>query len=364
MAFSRDGTNRLSKPQAVVVATVCLLAVVSMHRMVVVAFSKPIQLQRARTSVSSPSGLSVIARLEETRSCPPPRFDDFSEPLIGKWSSSSSSTTTSSDNPLTVEVEEVMRSCGGAVQGIREPSLDSGSSSSIYLNRANDGFCFFRDGSYTQGPTSLTSDSKEPSLSCLVLPTVGRLVVSHDYDDDAVSEVRAAMRTKPKFGREDPSLFETTATTTTSTSLVQIDASDDDNFDLPITIERITRCRMPSPGQAWMMQRTKWESLLLCVVEETERKETTGGGDSLLSSSSVHYWTITESGRDFCNRIGIVDVVVDDISESTTTILHCGVVCPATKAVRIVARQYDDDDDDDSLKSLTGIMYLEGTVDA
>jgi len=41
-----------------------------------------------------------------------------------------------------------MRSCGGAVQGIR---VGDGS----LLNRQDDGFCFFDCGSWTQGPTAL-----------------------------------------------------------------------------------------------------------------------------------------------------------------------------------------------------------------
>ena len=46
-------------------------------------------------------------------------------------------------------VDEVMRSCGGAVQGVR---VDDGP----LLNRQDDGFCFFDCGSWTQGPTKLT----------------------------------------------------------------------------------------------------------------------------------------------------------------------------------------------------------------
>jgi len=45
-------------------------------------------------------------------------------------------------------VDEVMRSCGGAVQGVR---VGDGP----LLNRQDDGFCFFDCGSWTQGPTAL-----------------------------------------------------------------------------------------------------------------------------------------------------------------------------------------------------------------
>merc|ERR1711966_531633 len=70
-------------------------------------------------------------------SFPPPRFDEFSEQLIGSWETSSftsssssllsSSTSSVSRSPSTttrtLEVDEVMRRCGGAVQGIREPTI-------------------------------------------------------------------------------------------------------------------------------------------------------------------------------------------------------------------------------------------------
>ena len=53
------------------------------------------------------------------------------------------------ESPCTAVVDEVMRSCGGAVQGVR---VDDGP----LLNRQDDGFCFFDCGSWTQGPTKLT----------------------------------------------------------------------------------------------------------------------------------------------------------------------------------------------------------------
>jgi hypothetical protein len=46
--------------------------------------------------------------------------------------------TEDDDGFVAVSVEDVMRSCGGAVQGICETS-------GIYLNRANDGFVDISD---------------------------------------------------------------------------------------------------------------------------------------------------------------------------------------------------------------------------
>eukprot|EP00966_Prymnesium_polylepis_P181631 4207200-Prymnesium_polylepis.1 len=50
-------------------------------------------------------------------------------------------------------MEEVMRSCGGAVQGLRE--VREARENPLTLNRADDGFCFFDDGTWAQAPDSL-----------------------------------------------------------------------------------------------------------------------------------------------------------------------------------------------------------------
>ena len=81
-----------------------------------------------------------------------PSFDTFSAAATGSWTGSQYQWTADGATngvPCTSVVEEVMRSCGGAVQGVR---VDDGP----LLNRQDDGFCFFDCGSWTQGPTKLT----------------------------------------------------------------------------------------------------------------------------------------------------------------------------------------------------------------
>ena len=79
-----------------------------------------------------------------------PSFDTFSAAATGSWTGTQYEWP-GDTNGVACEtvVDEVMRSCGGAVQGIRvgEGPL---------LNRQDDGFCFFDCGSWTQGPTKLT----------------------------------------------------------------------------------------------------------------------------------------------------------------------------------------------------------------
>ena len=80
-----------------------------------------------------------------------PSFDTFSAAATGSWTGTQYQWTAdgaTNGAPCTAVVEEVMRSCGGAVQGVR---VDEGP----LLNRQDDGFCFFDCGSWTQGPTKI-----------------------------------------------------------------------------------------------------------------------------------------------------------------------------------------------------------------
>ena len=79
-----------------------------------------------------------------------PSFDAFSAAATGFWTGTLYEWPGDA-NGVACEsvVDEVMRSCGGAVQGVR---VGDGP----LLNRQDDGFCFFDCGSWTQGPTKLT----------------------------------------------------------------------------------------------------------------------------------------------------------------------------------------------------------------
>lgn len=97
-----------------------------------------------------------------------PSFDSFLSRSTGSWRGVGYSwSPTESDGlmPLGVTpghitppdhvscvVSEVMRSCGGAVQGVRE-NLQGGGE--VYLNRQSEGFSFFSSGSYALAPASL-----------------------------------------------------------------------------------------------------------------------------------------------------------------------------------------------------------------
>jgi hypothetical protein len=124
---------------------------------------------------------------------PPPRFDTFSDKLLGEWQWW---TTTSCNDDMQVSenddidnkkkflnrgnVQEVMRRCGGAVQGIREVSgLVHGKNTNFdkegfYLNRSNDGFVFFdQDASYSCGPI-LCSHEEATNSKCITSLGMGK----------------------------------------------------------------------------------------------------------------------------------------------------------------------------------------------
>lgn len=90
--------------------------------------------RRAAFAVSASSERAVSTKTTA------PSFDKFLDSIVGDWAGGE-------------RVEEVMRACGGAVAGIRESSV--GPEWVIEMNRGNDGFVFFNDGSYSLGPETL-----------------------------------------------------------------------------------------------------------------------------------------------------------------------------------------------------------------
>ena len=94
--------------------------------------------------------LQLLCTLAVRTAALAPSFDTFSAAATGSWTGTLYEWPGDA-NGVACEsvVDEVMRSCGGAVQGVR---VGDGP----LLNRQDDGFCFFDCGSWTQGPTKLT----------------------------------------------------------------------------------------------------------------------------------------------------------------------------------------------------------------
>lgn len=123
-------------------------------------------------------------------------FDSFLERGLGSWRGASytwtpSAATESSGlmplgvvpgciappEPCSSEISEVMRACGGAVQGVREQRQPSGGE--VVLNRQVDGVSFFSSGSWAQAPAALRSPGDaSDGEETLLIDTAGAFGVS------------------------------------------------------------------------------------------------------------------------------------------------------------------------------------------
>ena len=350
-----------------------------------------------------PIGESIQQKRFETRSCSPPRFDTFGDVLVGKWAIGSIATITKrrEEAVLVADVEEVMRSCGGAVQGIREPAtaatrIDSGNkkeeeqqqqeetieTSSTYLNRANDGFVFFDDGCYTMGPLSIQQHSEETAeadcdfLSCIVLPEpdsegrTQRLVFGFGskkelFDDGGGGllphiTTTTTVRTKQRFGdsatssnNSNPEGEEATPAAESTVCFIE-------------EITKIVRCKMPGgESQPWMLQRAKWETLLPQLDEELEQSSDCDDGTTSSSSTVMKplFWVTSEPLQDFYERLGTTATSMgDDSSEGGGIVVQSGVACPNSNTLRLLARQYKSSPSTNDAPALCGILRIEGKV--
>lgn len=192
----------------------------------------------------------------------PPRFDVFCEQIVGSWQT---------DKAAQSSVEEVMRSCGGAVQGIKECDDDD-----FYLNRADDGFVFFDCGSYSHGPIDLNDDDDMCFRTSL---SVSRARVFLTFGGTAPTAA-ARVFPKTKFGAD--AVQNAVVPLPVSTSKTEYDVSSQ------------LQCRMSSPISQWMMQRAKWEkqqsnddTFLLEGPNQAWVEQHTNDNGSILFSSGI-----------------------------------------------------------------------------
>lgn len=236
--------------------------------------------------------------------CPAPRFDNFSEALVGRWGymrnpndgggfQNTLDGINYEDALATGIVEEVMRSCGGAVQGVRETD-------GVYLNRADDGFVYFPDGSYSSGPTSLadeqTSQSgrQDPQMTttCLCFGTTRFLFnTSLLFDHSGVNMRFCAKHPEVlvKFRWSDTPEDVSRSIVLAMRYIAHNPKSDTGSgrdAGGPRCERRVIRevqCRMPSRGQAWMLPRAQWEQR---VEEGSIERDATTSDDRLRDDDS------------------------------------------------------------------------------
>lgn len=284
----------------------------------------------------------VVPKAVAFGSFPPPRFDNFSDRLIGSWTRASDGAKQS--------VEEVMRSCGGAVQGIREPldgeNAGDNDDGSLYLNRANDGFLFLDNGCYSFGPVNQQRDGNF-YLSNFMIGTTTRLVVSStmqpDGDDSSVVTI-GTLQTKTPFGEEAHSKKKD-AELETVLKLV-------DTFEQLPSIYfggcRIIKCSMPSSGQPWMLQRAKWQK------KDGKESSSSSKEDGAYNNASrrILYWSFSQPAKVFFDWIGISEV--KNVQKSCVVIQ--GIVSETTGIASATARHYTNDN------VLENVLFLEGRL--
>jgi hypothetical protein len=242
---------------------------------------------------------TLVEAVHSFTSCAPPRFDVFSEKVIASWHAPDSAT---------VQVaEEVMRSCGGAVQGVREIPF----ASCVYLNRADDGFVFFDCGTYTLGPVTLSETSSPSFTTSLALSTNSRVLLSCSLDANekrAQSQIAASRLYRVSFGHDGSSL---------RPEDFRVNVAEPSCND--IFWQKQLQCFMSSPGQSWALQRVKWEQK---GMEETS--------PDFEAANALQAWgNVAQLAR---------DTNVND----NFVVLTMGVWCAETKCAKAVVREYNE----------------------
>lgn len=274
-----------------------------------------------------------------------------------------------------------MRSCGGAVQGIKEVPLllppaslpdhsneedndDEGgpqkytndnTSERKYHNRADDGFVFFDCGSYVSLPNDISS-----SFSSFggVIPNTIMCSLSFPTTDVLESKREQKIRTILTTG---PPSFQTLVRGSSGSSSIDLDTKikevcDDDGNDekknmvIPLTCapklirwEKGILCRMSSPGQPWMLQRAKWEKFLRDDIDgggggntsssiQNEQHEPSQQEEADIGQSRTEGWITSFNADD--NRDDTKMSVV--VPEGTSIIVQIGSCCRITNDIKAI----------------------------
>jgi hypothetical protein len=280
--------------------------------------------------------------MPSSRPIVPPRFDNFCEQIVGTWNPSKNSrsciTTTSR------QVEEVMRSCGGAVQGVREQNILVSNSDdtleSMYLNRADDGFVYFDCGTYAKCPTQLPPEddtiSDEDSMAAL-LPIVASISFS----------------TQPKSRL----FFDVTTNSCTafmkSSSLTKQDsepandiAAGETQFNLQdVKWGKETICRMEHGNQPWVLQRAKWQASNDLNSNHLLQSKCNSNADEIQLSGRMQSWDMTrcDASESASNtNSSKTNVVSGHLPHKTPNIIEMGGRCINSGEVKSLYIYYDD----------------------
>jgi hypothetical protein len=304
--------------------------------------------------------------------CAQPRFDDFASCIVGPWTgtTTTTTTTTTATTESIREVEEVMRSCGGAIQGIRELPLSSfiipGDEKAseeerrTYHNRADGGFVYDDDGSYTAGPEQWdwsVSDDEECSSKKLVMASLAYPGGRRIWLTVNLSDATEAVSKKCVPAEEEGNVFRQIIVNTNALDLSRPFSNrgsgdpgtgtiEWESSQLSVDLRSIKRVRMPDPSQTWSLARAKWEKQI---------NEGSGGeADATIVKSSKMGNLV---GWSFIEKIPPENLDHGDaIATGGAINLHMLSVCPVTKVTRSVVRCHD------ANGSLKSVAFFHGSL--
>jgi hypothetical protein len=283
-----------------------------------------------------------------------PSFDSFLSQAVGQWRGASFcwEAKASQDGqtemlPLSVapgfvttptpsltEVTEVMRSCGGAVQGVEEQRECQPAAGSVRLDRSVDGASFFSCGSWASAPAVL-SNAEESDL--LTSPDCFGLSVCIAHNDYSRRRLLAVVADKTL------ACCDVTVERFVGASL-QKEEEDDDDDEAPDAVHALLNRRLQCvveanawdggatmltlagepPAGAWLNARVRWQT----------SEGLLDGGAPLVPKAS--------DGEDVAYMPGGCWVRVGSASdEGGGTIVEVGSVCPEALEVKSMIHHYD-----------------------
>lgn len=285
-------------------------------------------------------------------SCAQPRFDEFANCIVGPWITNQIDEVSVS---IREEVEEVMRSCGGAIQGIREipfvlSNVPADAKERVYHNRADGGFVYADDGSYSSGPEVWDASVSGGSsvMASLAFPDRRRLLMTINLSD-IVEISKEDVNTQQITSSKVLELSRPVSASTSglggdnSISAVELDLS-----QLSINWEIIQRARMSNSDQAWSLARAKWEKQIM-QVEEVDDDDATIASNSEMAS--LVGWSYIDSISDRAEN-----TLFGDAIGTNAVNLHMLAVCPTSNNARSVVRCYD------SNGLLKSVAFLQGSI--
>ena len=231
-----------------------------------------------------------------------PGFDRFADALVGAWRG---------PGAAAVDVAEVMRACGGAVQGVE----DNGA----YHNRADDGFVYFDCGSYSAGPVAAAG----ALATCLTFASGKRQLVVMDVCPD--EPLRGASPSALQLQRG------AAPATVPDASVARAADPTDRAAPPPLALLGELGCRMASPTQPWILQRAQWE----------ERRADAAAGAGTWGGHPADGVEYVEGGGGLWGWVASRDVWASGAwADGEATVLQVGAVDLETGEAKAVVRAY------------------------